>query len=82
MLRLKTPFQTYGSQFRGFGASLSLRWNAQKKKLFHENNQSTQKPRFKPFSRPRWPFWGHLVTILDCEGGEVLQSVSNCPRRR
>ena len=28
-----------------------------------------------PLTRPHWPFWGHLVAILDLVGGGVFQAV-------
>ena len=42
---------------------------------------SAQKPRVRPLSRPRWPFWGPLVAILGFAGGAALQAVSECPLR-
>ena len=53
-----------------------------KKLFFAKLDGSAQKPRGKHISRPRQPFWGPLVSILDFAGGAALQAVSECPLRR
>ena len=52
------------------------------KNLFSESCLERPKPRGRHLSRPRPPFWGPLVTILDFSGGAALQAVSERPLRR
>ena len=45
-------------------------------------DESALKPRGRPLSRLRQPFWDPLAAILDFAGGAALQVVSECPLRR
>ena len=52
-----------------------------KENYFAKVKASAQKPGGTHLSRPRRPFWGPLVAILDFAGCVALQVVSECPRR-
>ena len=51
-------------------ATFSHRRSARIKKLIQQKLTGTQKSRGRDLSRPRRPFWGPIVVILDLAGGD------------